>query len=140
MAVLAQSPPWILGLEPVCASWSAARRAPAWSRLPHRLRQAGRHIYGLPQLTSREQQLVLDGNRMRRHAVAMVLHHMKQGGRGYLENPMSSLWWRTLAMAPLLRRRGFFLRTVDFCQYGVPWRKRTYFMFWGVPESSIELK
>eukprot|EP00969_Alexandrium_andersonii_P141433 6254288-Alexandrium_andersonii.AAC.1 len=43
-------------------------------------------------------------------------------------------------MASLLRRRGVFLRTVDFCQYGVPWRKRTYFNFWGVPESSIELK
>ena len=129
----------ILGIEVVCSSWSQARRAPRWSRMPHRLRTAGQFIMGLPGLSESEKLHVKLGNKMYRHAIRCIWKCIDKNIRGYLEQPATSLFWHTPGIKRLLRTGHAFLCTADMCQYGTQFKKPTTFLFWGVEPSAIKL-
>ena len=78
-----QSDCCMVGLEPVCASWSAARRAPAWSEMPHRFRTTGRCLFDLPGMTDKERGHVWAGNAMYRHIMDVVEYCTRAGISGY---------------------------------------------------------
>jgi hypothetical protein len=47
-----------------CNTWSRARRAPWWSRMPKPLRKPGSDLFGLPDLVPKDAQKVFRANRM----------------------------------------------------------------------------
>ena len=129
-----------VGLEPVCASWSRARRAPPGSRFPSAVRSPGKYIWGLPELPITDKIKTLSGNRMARHALEVIRFCLEGGIPGYLENPQTSMLFQVPGFRRLLKRGRAFLTTAHMCQYGVPWRKATTFLVWGLPKGSVELR
>ena len=78
---------------------------------------------GLPNLRGKLRQQVRSHNKIVHRTVELMklcdVHRV-----GYaLENPDSSMVWKTAAMAPLIAAGHRF--SFDFCQFGMPWRKRT---------------
>ena len=57
-----------------------------------------------------------------------------------LENPGSSLLWQMPQMLALNRREDVTIVETDYCMFGVPWRKRTKFMYAYVDLSCIARK
>ena len=121
----------VVGIDLPCNTWSRARRAPEWSRLPKPLRSR-EHIFGLPNLKPSDQQKVLAANRMFFGAVRVIRKCLKIGVAGYLENPASSWVWETPQMLRLMQHPQVCIVRVDMCQYDVQWKKPTKLLFFGV--------
>ena len=121
----------VVGIDLPCNTWSRARRAPEWSRLPKPLRSR-EHIFGLPFLKPSDQQKVLAANRMFFGAVKVIRKCLKIGVAGYLENPASSWVWETPQMLRLMQHPQVCIVRVDMCQYNVQWKKPTKLLFFGV--------
>ena len=129
-----------LGIDLLCSSWTLARRAPVWSKMPSPLRDSEKYLFGLPDLNEADNKRVRVGNQMYRHAIKLINLCIEHGVCGYLENPLSSRLWRTPGIQKLLKSNKGWWTTCHMCQYGVQWRKATRFFFWGVPKDSIVLK
>ena len=128
-----------LALEPVCSSWSAARRGPPHSRMPRRLRDRD-HLWGLPGLPKNDRQHLLLGNKMVKQTLRFISAALANDIPGYVENPASSLLFKLTGFQRLVKSGKGFLVRCDFCQYGTPWRKPTIFFFWGRGADRILLK
>ena len=113
-----------IGIDLPCNTWSKARRAPPWSRLPKPLRSADR-IYGLQSLSPGDGLKVTAANKMLVGAVRTVRKCLKLGIVGYLENPRNSWVWQTPLMLRLLKHPRIQLVTCHQCQYGCQWKKPT---------------
>ena len=120
----------ILGVDLPCCTWSRARRAPPTSPFPSAVR-SNQFLMGLPDLNHRDQALIRRHNFMYRQAIKWIRAHIARGGSGYLENPLTSMLWKTRGVQRLLKITG--VRLVDFnmCQYNTSWRKGTRMLVWG---------
>lgn len=104
-------------------SWSRARRNDG--RGPGPLRDDNKFLMGLPNLSSKDRQKVLVGNLLLRHSIRIIRACQQNGVPWSLENPMTSRVWKVRMVKQL--KNCHFQRT-DFCQWGLPWRKSTYFL------------
>ena len=120
----------VLGIDLPCNTWSRARRAPAWSRVPKPLRATGEHIFGLPSLSASDKHKVTSTNVMFRRAIRCIHRSLKRGKTGYLENPWTSLVWSTPEIQRLLTDPRVHLYCLHLCQYGSPWKKPTGLLMW----------
>ena len=121
----------LIGIDLPCNTWSRARRGKPGSGLPEPLRGAqGRSLFGLPHLCGRDSIKVQQANTMLYGAYRIIRRCLKLHIPGYLENPQTSLLWKTPQMKRLLRLRHVHLIGTDLCQYGVPWKKATYLLVW----------
>ena len=119
-----------LGVDLPCCTWSRARRAPRHSNFPSAVR-SNQFLMGLLDLDPKDQALVRRHNYMFRSAIRWIRLHAGRGGSGYLENPATSMLWKTRAVRKLLKLEGFRLITFDMCQYQCAWRKPTRLLVWG---------
>ena len=109
-----------------CSTWSRARR---WDgRGPGPLRDDLSCLMGMPRymLSTADQNKLAIGNRLFYHSMRIIRQCNKYGVPWTLENPMTSRVWLT-RQVQLLKRCAQLWRA-DFCQYGEPWRKATYFL------------
>lgn len=119
----------IVGIDLPCNTWSRARRAPPWSRMPKPLRSSD-EPFGLSTLQGKDAEKVRLANIMFYGAMRVIRRCLKQGIAGYLENPASSRLWDTPQIKKLLSDSRCQLITLDMCQYGCQWKKPTRLLFW----------
>ena len=110
-------------LAPPCTTFSVARDRTKVIR-------SREHPWGLPsdQLTSAELEKVLEGNRCFEAAFELIHLFNKHQVPWLLENPATSKCWYLPPIHDLLNNQGSCSITLDFCQFGTPWRKRTTFL------------
>ena len=109
-----------------CSTWSRARR---WDgKGPGPLRDDSNFLMGMPYatLSPADQQKLKIGNRLFFHAMRIIRLCNKVGVPWTLENPMTSRVWLTRQIKQLASKSAFW--RADFCQYGQPWRKATFFL------------
>ena len=121
----------MVGIDLPCNTWSRARRAPWWSKMPSPLRGDNPdNIFGLGGLNQSDFEKVSAANHMVRGALKLIRFCLKRGIPGYLENPLTSRLWKVPAIQQLLRQgKAFFVRA-DMCQYNTQWRKPTGLLIW----------
>ena len=105
-----------------CNTWSRARRNDG--RGPGPLRDDCKYLFGLPGLSSKDRLKVQQGNILLRHSIKIIRACQQHNVLWSLENPMTSRVWKVRALQQL--HNSHFCRA-DFCQWGLPWRKSTYF-------------
>lgn len=118
-----------VGVDLPCNTWSRARRAPPWSRMPKPLRSAD-FLFGLPHLETADFLKVQAANRMFFASVRLIRRCLRLGTRGYLENPATSFVWDTPQIQRLLKHPKVQLVTVHMCMYGCQWKKPTKLLLW----------
>lgn len=118
----------LLGMEPVCASWSRARGG---GRGPPAIRSK-EHLLGLPGVRPHDQKKLDDGNRQLEQCKRWIGTALAHGVAGYLEAPANSWIWQ-LEWLRQLQESGRAARfLLDQCQYGCPYRKTTGLLLWGL--------
>ena len=107
-------------LAPPCSSFSRARDRT-------RVIRTTRFPWGLPSrfLSDAESASITLGNKCFRAAIDLIQCLDKHRVPWILENPSTSKCWWLPPLKTLLAAPHTHLRTVDFCQYGTPWQKRT---------------
>ena len=121
-----------LGIDIPCNTWSRARRAPWWSKMPKPIRALGAHIYGLPGLAEKDFKKVTSANVMLQRAAKVIRKCLRLGLVGYLENPASSMIWQTPEILRLLKDSRVQLIRLDMCMYHTQWKKPTKLLVWNV--------
>lgn len=105
-----------------CTSWSRARRCDGG---PPPLRDDGHYLMtGMPNLSHRDQQKVLEGNQLLSRTLDIIALADSLSLRWILENPFSSRIWLTAQLSKFQQQHAKLFR-IDFCAYGMPWRKST---------------
>ena len=102
-----------------CSSWSRARVQAIRSK---------DHIYGLPNQKPVDVLKLQIGNRTLAAARRVIRACIRYGVPCIAENPVNSMAWMEPVMNRLLLRGS--LLSVDMCQFGTPWRKRTRLASW----------
>lgn len=106
-----------------CNSWSRARRNDG--RGPGPLRDDDQFIMGLPHLSATDRDKVKLGNTLMQNSIRIIRACQQNNVLWTAENPMTSRLWK-IRQFEQLKSCQFF--RVDFCQYGLPWRKATFFL------------
>lgn len=119
-----------------CQSWSRARR---WDGGPPPLRDDAVEIWGRQNLNKSDKQKTLAGNVLLLWTTTFVTLCNILSIPWIIENPWTSRSWNTPDMQRLIKK-GASLHQVDYCQYGVPWRKSTGLMLFGIPQIASILK
>ena len=83
---------------------------------------------GLPDLRDADRQKVERGNRLLKFSVGLLVQCSRRGIPATLENPWTSRVWITPSMKWLVKRKETALFRTDFCMWGRPHRKATYFL------------
>ena len=104
-----------------CCTWSQVRRSGLG---PPPLRSE-RYLTGWPDLKGRNRATVRLHDKIVYRVVELVQLCKDCRVDWVIENPESSLIWQTKPMKTVLSWSTFF--SLDFCQYGERWRKRTSF-------------
>ena len=112
-----------------CNTWSRARRHDG--RGPGPVRDDTTGLYGLEDLTEKDAGKVRDANRILRLVLSLCKLAIELGIPFTIENPATSRLWLTREIK-CLERRGCMISKCSFCQYGMPWRKNTKFLHYGV--------
>lgn len=107
-----------------CNSFSRARDNPPG---PPPLR-SNDCVLGLPNLSPKDQQKVHDGNTLMRFSVCILCLALALCQPWTMENPATSRLWLCPAVQRLLRRKHVQLATVEYCMFGMRWRKSTKFL------------
>jgi len=129
-----------LTIDLPCNTWSRARRAPPWSRMPKPLRGDGPgELWGLKGLTEKDQAKVAAANRMTRAAFRAIKVADSLSIPGFLENPRKSRLWQTRGIKNLLKSASTQIVNFSMCQYGTQWRKDTRLLVFGLPKGSVVL-
>ena len=118
-----------------CQSWTRARR---WDGGPPPLRDDSTFLWGRNGLTQADVTKVRLGNILLLWTVVFATLCDILSIAYVIENPGSSRCWLTRPMQFLLHKAS--LDFVDYCQYGVPWRKNTGFLHAGIPNLAGKLK
>ena len=126
-----------VGIDICCNSWSRARRAPPWSPMPSALR-SNDHLMGLPFLNEKDRNLVDKHNFMYRRAIDYATRSIKANKSGWIENPLTSMLWKTKGIQKLLKLGARYVET-HFCQYGCSYKKATRFIVWGPKSGDVVL-
>ena len=134
---------WIAG-GLVCAVWlgtpcTSFSQAQQFWRGKFPLRNA-QHPAGCPwvkDMPPHTQELVRTGNALAIFSATVVRHCLRLGIPVALENPGSSLLWQMPQVVALQRSSVVFVISVDYCLYGMPWRKRTKLLFANVDLHSL---
>jgi len=105
-----------------CTNWSMARRFTRSG--PGALRDAGPGLWGLPDLSDRDQAKVDLGNRLLRVTAAIAKEAIRLRIPFALENQKYSRAWLTEPLQYLMRKGAEFYET-HYCQFNEPWRKAT---------------
>ena len=107
-----------------CSSFSRARDVPPG---PPPLR-SNLFPMGLPDLARPgDKEAVAIGNLLMVFTVALCTTGIRFKAPWTIENPRRSRAWLCPAMLKLLARRGVRTQDVEFCRFGLPWRKSTRF-------------
>ena len=69
----------LVGIDLPCPTWSRARRAPRWSKMPSPLRDDDKYIWGLPDLTAAEEVKVAKANHMTWGALRIIRRYIRLG-------------------------------------------------------------
>ena len=85
---------------------------------------------GLRGLCKRDRQLLTKANRITNNVMRLLLGHCEVGHAWSIENPAGSLLWKTRAWRRVLRVAKPSKATVNYCQFGMPYRKRTTIFTW----------
>jgi hypothetical protein len=114
-----------------CASWSRARRGKGYGHgFPPPLRDDHEFIWGLMNLSCKDQDRVKLGNKLLRWLCriikACILHNVPI----VVENPGTSRLWICPPMARLVAQATSDI-VFDACQFGTDWRKPTRLVCWG---------
>ena len=123
-------------LAPPCTSFSVARDRTKVIR-------SRAYPWGLPadQLTSAEFEKVQEGNRCFEAAFELIHVFNKLRIPWILENPASSKCWYLDPIQQLLSHPSCNLITLDFCQFGTPWKKPTSLLCFNVdPQDLLRLQ
>ena len=130
-----------MGIDLPCNSFTRARRAPTWSRMPSALRgDKPADLWGLPNLSEADQAKVEVGNALFLFSIKVIRASVQFGVPGYMENPRSSRVWLMAEIQELLEAELAFFVDFDMCQYGTAWKKPTRLLIWGVAPGSVTLK
>ena len=107
-------------MAPPCTTFSIARDRTKVIR-------SRAYPWGLPadQLTPAELEKVEEGNRCFEAAFELIHHLNRHRIPWILENPATSKCWFLKPIQDLLLDPACTLITLDFCQFGTPWRKAT---------------
>ena len=120
-------------MAPPCTSFSVAR---------DRTKVIRSRVYpwGLPadQLTPAESEKVQEGNRCFEAAFELIQHFNKHRIPWILENPASSKCWFLDPIQQLLSHPSCNLITLDFCQFGTPWKKPTSLLCYNVDPQDLQ--
>ena len=115
-----------------CGTWSAALRVKPMPDSGRSLRSRD-HIWGLPNLSAHERSKVKAGNATLRAAVRIVKACVAASAPAIVENPVGSLLFFAPPMQKLMGHPAADAISLDQCQFGTPWRKRTRLVGWHVP-------
>ena len=63
---------------------------------------------------------------------------IKSGLAVIIENPATSRLWLLPELKKLEQQYRGLTSLADFCGYGTPWRKRTRFMYWNLPQMEFK--
>ena len=85
---------------------------------------------GLPSLSVRDRQLVNLHNVLFRRSMKLALASLLSGQSGYIENPRTSMLWKTRQIRKLLLNGAHFV-DFDMCQFRRPYKKATRLLVWG---------
>ena len=105
-----------------CNSMSPARRAPVWSRMPHRLRSA-EFPYGLSEVTATDQRTIEKGNLLAKRVGVLIQLCIRHGVPVAEENPVRSYLW--LLHGRQARNSPWRQHEFDQCSLGTGYRKTT---------------
>ncbi|CAK0826016.1 unnamed protein product [Prorocentrum cordatum] len=108
-----------------CSSWSMARNRPNG---PPALRD-GKHLLGLPGLSSSDSLKVMLGNRLACFSFSFFLECALRGVPAAIENPATSWVWQTKWAVHAAKQTNVKVIDFDFCAFGTQWRKRTRVMY-----------
>ena len=86
---------------------------------------------GLFGLTTKDQTFVNKQNVMFGRSMNWANKHQAQGGSGYIENPLTSMLWKTRTVRAMENTQKFKLFRYDMCQYGTQYKKQTRLLCWG---------
>ena len=112
-----------------CGTFSAARRGPPGSSFPRRLRTVERPR-GISDLAGADRKLVLEANVLADRAFDLLSVAYRRGLPGIEENPNSSILWHQRNRRAFQEWPHVHDVTVDYCQFGTPFRKRTRLRHW----------
>ena len=107
-----------------CGSFSRARDRPGG---PPRLRSDDCPL-GLEGLKPHDAQKVAVGNILMRFTVRVMLLSLRMILPFTLENPVRSRLWLCPPIRALLRRKHVRVQQVEYCSFGMPWKKSTLFV------------
>lgn len=117
-----------------CNSWSRARDRGGG---PPRLRSAD-HIWGLADLKPWDEEKVRVGNVLVRFMVSFCFLAISLSVPWTIENPARSYAWLAPPMARLLKASGVNTWVTEYCMFGLPWRKSTWFVAFLVDLSHLD--
>ena len=112
-----------------CEGLSQARRAPAWSRMPRRLRSPD-HPEGLPDLEGKDREALERSNDLARRAGLLLRLAVQLGIPSGEENPASSCLWQLTDRIKMAQDPNCTDYVVDYCSWGRPFRARTRIRLW----------
>ena len=95
---------------------------------------------GLPGLNDKDVEKLRVGNCLYFAALRLVRAALLIGAVVLFENPMTSRVWLAPALQKLARRHNAVWAKTHFCQYGMPWRKATYFLTFNADGLDTALK
>ena len=107
-----------------CGSFSRARDQPGG---PPRLR-SDEFPLGLAQLRPHDAKKVAIGNILMRFSIRVMLMALRMLLPFTLENPARSRLWICPPVRALLRRKYVAAQQVEYCSFGMPWKKSTLFV------------
>ena len=116
-----------------CQSWSRARK---FDSGPPPLRDDDQHLWGRKGLTQKDQQKVQLGNLLLLATVLCVVRLRQHKIAWVVENPWTSRCWLTRYFRALVSSGAKF-EQLDYCQFGMPWRKATGLCYEGLSWSGL---
>ena len=120
-----------------CSSWSRCRDRPNG---PPRMRNDQEGIWGLQDLRDCDRVAVARGNRLLRVSVRLAKAAERAGVAGSIENPVGSRIFVTKPVCAFVALRSVRSLTLDYCAFGMAWRKRTRILYWHCDLSALEIR
>ena len=116
-----------------CETFSSARHGKPGGRAPVPLRDYGKNVWGLPDLSPRDQAKLEEGNRIARALLAIRDDLKKAGHAVALENGDTSMLFKV----PEMHAEDAQMLKVCYCMMGRSFRKRTRLLVWNAPSPGV---